>query len=174
MKTTLSSSLKNNALAVFTVALGLSSLSARAHPPTISLRRCDVLPVALVIPRLPGYVRTPFTQPPRLVDVRGLAPGSKAWCPYSHRLFIVPVTSQQQKVASYTAVKLVRKPPLPVVQVIHSPVAERPYGIAVSGRPGFVISPHAPQQQFVDVTGLSAGTAVRCPYTGKVFRVPPP
>jgi len=175
MKTTHSSSLKNTTLAVFTVALCLSSLSACAHPPSSnSWQRSDVPPFGLVIPRLPGYVRSPFTQPPRLLDVRGMAPGSKAWCPYSHRLFIVPDTSQKQKVASYSAVKLVRKPPLPLAQVIHSSVAERPYGIAVPGRPGFVFSPHASGQPFVDVTGLSAGTAVRCPYTGKVFRVPLP
>lgn len=48
-----------------------------------------------------------------------------------------------------------------------------PYGTPVPGRPGMVNSPFAGQQQLVDVTGMAAGEAVKDPYSGKLFRVPP-
>ena len=48
-----------------------------------------------------------------------------------------------------------------------------PYGTPVTGRPGLVNSPYAGKMQLVDVTGLKAGQEVKCPYTGKLFRVPP-
>ncbi len=47
------------------------------------------LPVAKSVPDLPGYVRTPFTNPPRLVDVRGMSAGSKVVCPYTQKPFLV-------------------------------------------------------------------------------------
>jgi hypothetical protein len=50
---------------------------------------------------------------------------------------------------------------------------EIPQGIPIVGRPGFVNSPFAAKHQLVDVTGLPVGMEVKCPYTGKLFRVPP-
>jgi hypothetical protein len=47
-----------------------------------------------------------------------------------------------------------------------------PTGVAVPGRPGHARSPHAKEHQIVDVTGLKAGDAVKCPFSGKMFRVP--
>ncbi|MDB6072705.1 MAG: hypothetical protein JWO89_345 [Verrucomicrobiaceae bacterium] len=47
-----------------------------------------------------------------------------------------------------------------------------PYGIAIAGRPGLVNSPYAAKNQFVDVAGLKPGQEVKCPYSGKLFRVP--
>jgi hypothetical protein len=51
--------------------------------------------------------------------------------------------------------------------------APLPYGVPIPGRPGFVNSPFAERHQLVDVTGLKVGTEVKCPYSGKSFRVPP-
>jgi hypothetical protein len=48
-----------------------------------------------------------------------------------------------------------------------------PYGTPVTGRPGLVNSPYAGKMQLVDVTGLKPGQEVKCPYSGKLFRVPP-
>ncbi len=56
----------------------------------------------------------------------------------------------------------------------NSVVQNIPFGLPISGRPGFVHSPYAAKNQLVDVTGLPAGMEVKCPYTGKIFRVPGP
>ncbi|MEI6493171.1 MAG: von Willebrand factor type A domain-containing protein [Verrucomicrobiota bacterium] len=41
----------------------------------------------------------------------------------------------------------------------------------VSGKPGFVTSPHSPYAGYVDVRGFPPGTEVKDPYTGKSFVV---
>ncbi len=38
----------------------------------------------------PGYVKSPYDAQARLIDVRGLPPGTEAECPYTHRTFLVP------------------------------------------------------------------------------------
>ena len=48
-----------------------------------------------------------------------------------------------------------------------------PYGTAVPGRLNMVNSPFAGKTQLVDVSGMSTGQTVKCPYTGKLFKVPP-
>jgi hypothetical protein len=52
------------------------------------------------------------------------------------------------------------------------PRRDRPYGIPVPNKPGFVTSPYAPQLGYVDVQSFPSGTEVKDPYTGKIFLVP--
>jgi len=49
---------------------------------------------------------------------------------------------------------------------------DMPYGIPVPGRKGMVTSPYLPQGDYVDVSAFAPGTAVKDPYTGKLFLVP--
>jgi hypothetical protein len=55
------------------------------------------------------------------------------------------------------------------------PVAEGdqlPFGIKVPDKPGMVLSPYDKTAGIVDVQGIAPGKKVKCPYTGKIFRVP--
>lgn len=47
-----------------------------------------------------------------------------------------------------------------------------PLGLPVQGRPQVALSPHDPNSGQIDIAGYLPGTAIRCPYTGKMFLVP--
>jgi hypothetical protein len=49
---------------------------------------------------------------------------------------------------------------------------DMPYGIPVPGRKGIVISPYLPEGNYIDVSAFAPGSAVKDPYTGKIFLVP--
>ena len=49
---------------------------------------------------------------------------------------------------------------------------DMPYGIPVPGQKGMVMSPYAPERNYVDVSAFAPGSAVKDPYTGKIFWVP--
>ena len=49
---------------------------------------------------------------------------------------------------------------------------DMPYGIPVPGQKGMVMSPYLPEGNYVDVSGFAPGSAVKDPYTGKIFLVP--
>jgi hypothetical protein len=176
-------------------------------PPPPSMMNSAQMPVASAVADLPGYVRSPYTNPPRLVDVRGMNPGSKVVCPFTQKPFLVPgsvstaplspkvaaaprsearprttppVTPNTNVAALTKPTPAPAPPPPPVVTPTPQPKVEAkpsapelPYGSSISGRPGFVNSPYAAKHQLVDVTGLPTGMEVKCPYTGKLFRVPP-
>ena len=47
-----------------------------------------------------------------------------------------------------------------------------PYGIPVPGHKGMVTSPYLPEGNYIDVSAFAPGSAVKDPYTGKIFLVP--
>jgi hypothetical protein len=49
---------------------------------------------------------------------------------------------------------------------------DMPYGIPVPGQKGMVTSPYLPEGNYIDVSAFAPGSAVRDPYTGKIFLVP--
>jgi hypothetical protein len=49
---------------------------------------------------------------------------------------------------------------------------DMPYGIPVPGQKGMVTSPYLPESNYIDVGAFAPGSAVKDPYTGKIFRVP--
>ncbi len=64
------------------------------------------------------------------------------------------------------------KPVPPAPQPTPAKREDLPYGISIPGKKGYVYSPYGEAKQQVDVTDIPTGTKVKCPYTGKVFRVP--
>lgn len=63
-------------------------------------------------------------------------------------------------------------------EVTPSPPAPTPdvesvqHATPVVGKPGFVLSPYAPEKGYVDVRGFPKDTKVKDPYTGRIFLVP--
>ena len=49
---------------------------------------------------------------------------------------------------------------------------DMPYGIPVPGHKGMVTSPYSPEGNYIDVSAFVPGSAVRDPFTGKIFLVP--
>ncbi|SKB03696.1 hypothetical protein SAMN02745166_03878 [Prosthecobacter debontii] len=117
---------------------------------------------------------------PRTEQSRYLAAASGGTSsPSPPKRIVKPETSPEDRVQEVPKIPL--EPARPLNELKPKPeapspkpsMADLPYGTPVPGRPGMVNSPFAEKQQLVDVTGMAPGEAVKDPYTGKLFRVPP-
>lgn len=62
-----------------------------APPPTVpSQTKPSSLPVGIKVNGKPGFVYSPYDKTAGIVDVQGMAPGTKVKCPYTGKVFIVP------------------------------------------------------------------------------------
>jgi hypothetical protein len=77
-----------------------------------------------------------------------------------------PVVVKQENVAP--TVTVMRASAVPAAKA----KGDMPYGIPIPGRKGMVTSPYVPDGNYIDVSAFAPGTAVRDPYTGKIFLVP--
>lgn len=135
---------------------------APASPP-LEFRRAAPAQQRSVAERSPATPPAPKPSPPKVVQ----APKPKANAVPAPKKTETPKADATKKTADATP--KTQTAPKPAA----APTVDIPYGNAVPGRPGLVTSPYAGKLQLVDVTGLSPGQEVKCPYSGKLFRVPP-
>jgi hypothetical protein len=63
-------------------------VAAVAAATALSLSSC-AMPVAEPVAGVPGFVHSPYTWWPRVIDVQGATPGTVVECPYTHHPFVV-------------------------------------------------------------------------------------
>jgi hypothetical protein len=63
-------------------------VAAAAAATALSLSSC-AMPVAAPVAGVPGFVHSPYTWWPRVIDVQGATPGTVVECPYTHYPFVV-------------------------------------------------------------------------------------
>lgn len=159
-------------------------MTALAPAPVVKLVPAKPQPVVAIKP-----APKPKLTPAPVVQVSGEPVKPAPMPPPVARPSVTPKPSINDEIASAPKAKKADETPAPVTRpklppnptpapnpdrvVAGKPMnAELPFGSPIPGRPGLVNSPFAGKNQLVDVTGLEPGQEVKCPYSGRLFRVP--
>jgi len=156
----------------------------RPEVPTLRSVKADGLTAERVVGRQ-DHVYSPYANRQQIVDVSGLKAGDKARCPFTNRIFVVPEFAPLVTAAAPSEVAKISQSidfrvlgdagqgdPGAVLGAAGKKSSADPSvpTAAWSEREGYVLSPFG--GQFVDVSGKLPGVVVRCPFSGKLFRVP--
>jgi hypothetical protein len=126
-------------------------------------------------PALPGNNSTPQNKPVRINrDPNNTTVDIAPPPPRTTKPDIIPPPSIPSTPADATVPVTPSTPSTPANPPASKPSSrdDLPFGTPVVGKKGFVYSPYAEDKGYVDVETLKRGTRVKCPYTGKHFRVP--
>lgn len=147
--------------------VGPPKASPTAPPATVSTPK----PILRTPRNQPAVVATPATVAPPAVAAASKPELQKQAEPKVAEAPSAPAVTKPSAPSPTPAAPT--EAPAPPVLPAPAKVDDLPYGEVIAGRPGFVHSPYALKSQIVDVTGLRPGQEVKCPFTGKLFRVPP-
>jgi hypothetical protein len=114
----------------------------------------------------PRPTPNPVEKKPRRVSRRSSTRNSNPVAPSPTPIEQPTVPVQEEKLTP--SVTVARASAVPVEKA----KGDMPYGIPVPGHKGMVTSPYSPEGNYIDVSSFTPGSAVRDPYTGKIFLVP--
>jgi len=133
-----------------------------------------------------NQVFSPYTKRNYIVDVTGLKSGDKARCPYTGRIFVIPEEGEADRPENLQNKNIVDEAIAAISDKIEFRVLKKKQDsqmskaaknkketvpVAVwSKRVGYVMSPFG--GQLIDVRGKAEGSVLRCPFSGKLFKLP--
>jgi len=146
-------------------------------------------PDGLTAVRVRGKVNqvfSPYTKRNYIVDITGLKSGDKARCPYTGRIFVIPEEGEDGRPENQQNKNIVDEAIAAISDKIEFRVLKQKRDsqtakaakkkketvpvAAWSKRVGYVMSPFG--GQLIDVRGKAAGSVLRCPFSGKLFKLP--
>ena len=146
-------------------------------------------PDGLIAIRVRGkenQVFSPYTKRNYIVDITGLKSGDKARCPYTGRIFVIPEEGEDGRRENEQNKNIVDEAIAAISDKIEFRVLKKKQDSQISEatknkkeivpvaawskRVGYVMSPFG--GQLIDVRGKAEGSILRCPFSGKLFKLP--
>ncbi|MDE0570536.1 MAG: hypothetical protein OSB44_07630 [Verrucomicrobiales bacterium] len=133
-----------------------------------------------------NQVFSPYTKRNYIVDITGLKSGDKARCPYTGRIFVIPEEGEDGRPENQQNKNIVDEAIAAISDKIEFRVLKKKQDSQTakaakmkkdtvpvatwSKRVGYVMSPFG--GQLIDVRGKAVGSVLRCPFSGKLFKLP--